>query len=67
MIITIGRTNLFVYVEWKKKIGNIGSGTMLKKLGCKEEGIRRQMIYTDGKYVDEILFGLLKDEFIKNN
>jgi len=46
--------------------GNIASATMLKKLGCIQEGIRRQMVYTDGKYFDEILFGLTKDEFIEN-
>ncbi|MBU3175509.1 GNAT family N-acetyltransferase [Clostridium estertheticum] len=46
--------------------GNIGSSTMLKKLGCKQEGIRRQVIYTNGKYVDEIFFGLTKDEFIES-
>lgn len=43
--------------------GNIASATMLKKLGCIEEGRRRQMVYTDGKYHDEILFGLTRDEF----
>ncbi len=47
--------------------GNIASATMLNKLGCVEEGRRRQMVYTDGKYYDEILFGLLKEEFVKNN
>ncbi|PIH04125.1 GNAT family N-acetyltransferase [Clostridium combesii] len=46
--------------------GNIGSTTMLKKLGCQQEGVRRQVVYTDGRYMDEILFGLTKDEFIKN-
>ncbi|KEJ01392.1 acetyltransferase [Clostridium botulinum A2B7 92] len=46
--------------------GNIGSATMLKKLGCQQEGIRRQVVYTDGQYMDEILFGLTKDEFIEN-
>lgn len=46
--------------------GNIGSATMLKKLGCKEEGRRRQVVYTNGKYVDEIFFGLTKGEFIEN-
>jgi RimJ/RimL family protein N-acetyltransferase len=46
--------------------GNIASATMLKKLGCIEEGRRRQMVYTDGKYHDEILFGLTRDEFELN-
>ncbi len=45
--------------------GNIGSIAMLKKLGCVQEGVRRQMIYTDGKYHDEILFGLTKDDFME--
>lgn len=45
--------------------GNIPSETMLKKLGCLEEGRRRQMVYTDGKYHDEILFGLLKEDYMK--
>ena len=43
--------------------GNIASATMLKKLGCIEEGRRRQMVYTNGKYYDEILYGLTKNEF----
>lgn len=45
---------------------NIGSATMMKKLGCKQEGIRRQVVYTNGKYLNETFFGLTKDEFIEN-
>jgi len=44
--------------------GNIGSATMLKKVGCVQEGVRRQVIYMEGKYHDEILFGMVKDEFV---
>lgn len=43
--------------------GNVASATMLKKLGCSEEGRRRQMVYTEGRYYDEVLFGLTKDEY----
>lgn len=43
--------------------GNVASATMLKKVGCQEEGRRRQVVYTDGRYWDEILFGLTRDEF----
>lgn len=46
--------------------GNEASTMMLKKLGCIQEGVRRKVIYTNGQYLDEILFGLTKDEFIKN-
>lgn len=45
--------------------GNIGSATMMRKLGCQEEGVRREVIYTEGKYKDEILFGLTRNEFNK--
>ena len=43
--------------------GNTASINMLKKLGCSQEGRRRQMIYTKGNYYDELLFGLTKSEF----
>lgn len=42
---------------------NIASATMLRKLGCTEEGRRRQMVYSQGRYYDEILFGLTRSEF----
>lgn len=45
---------------------NVASMAMLKKLGCVQEGIRRQNVYTDGRYMDEILFGLTKDDFTAN-
>ncbi|TCZ79339.1 N-acetyltransferase [Paenibacillus albiflavus] len=46
--------------------GNEASATMMKKLGCVQEGVRRKVIYTNGKYYDLILFGLMRDEFIEN-
>jgi RimJ/RimL family protein N-acetyltransferase len=46
--------------------GNIESMAMHKKLGCVQEGIRRQMYYSHGRYFDGILYGLTKDEFIEN-
>ena len=44
--------------------GNTASASVLKKLGCKEEGVRRQMVYSNGIYHDEILYGLTKEEFM---
>ncbi len=35
----------------------------LKGLGCVEEGRRRRRIFTNGRYYDQILFGLTKDEW----
>jgi RimJ/RimL family protein N-acetyltransferase len=43
---------------------NGASMAMLKKLGAVQEGVRRQSVYTDGRYMDEVLFGLTKDEFL---
>jgi len=34
-----------------------------KRLGCKEEGRIRRHIYTDGEYHDELIFGLIGEEF----
>ncbi len=46
--------------------GNTASINMHQALGCTQEGVRRQMYYSGGKYYDNILFGLTKDEFIEN-
>lgn len=35
----------------------------LTKFGCKEEGRIRRGIYTDGKYHDEVLFGMTREEY----
>jgi RimJ/RimL family protein N-acetyltransferase len=45
--------------------GNEASTTMMRNLGCVQEGVRRKVIYTNGQYHDLILFGLTKDEFIE--
>jgi len=45
--------------------GNEPSAAMMRKLGCVQEGVRRKVIYTNGKYLDLILFGLTKDEFVE--
>ena len=34
-----------------------------EKLGFKEEGRLRSMIFTNGKYYDKIYFGMTRDEF----
>lgn len=47
--------------------GNDASAKMMKKLGCIQEGVRRQMVYINGKYMDYILFGLTKAEFIEKH
>ena len=46
--------------------GNTASAAMHKKLGCVQEGVRRQTYYHEGRCYDDILFGLTKDEFVEN-
>lgn len=43
--------------------GNIGSEIMLKKIGCKHEGVVRETIYHQGRYWNEIHYGITADEF----
>ncbi|WP_028612852.1 GNAT family N-acetyltransferase [Paenibacillus harenae] len=45
--------------------GNEASAAMLRKVGCVQEGIRRQVYFTDGRYFDSILFGLTKEEYVE--
>lgn len=45
--------------------GNEGSKKMMKKIGCVQEGVRRQVVYLNGQYLDFIMFGLTKDEFME--
>ncbi|WP_152392899.1 GNAT family N-acetyltransferase [Paenibacillus guangzhouensis] len=47
--------------------GNEASARMVQKLGCVREGVRRQVVYINGQYLDFILFGLTKDEYIEKH
>ena len=44
--------------------GNTASESLHKKLGFIQEGMRRQNTYHNGKYWDEVLFGMTKEEFL---
>lgn len=41
---------------------NLGSRRVLEKNGFKLEGIQRQHVYRDGKFIDDYLYGLLKSD-----
>ena len=45
--------------------GNIASETMLIKLGCVKEGIIRGTTFHNGKYWNEVHYGLFAEEFNK--
>lgn len=45
---------------------NEGSLALHRSLGFKEEGRLRRMIYTEGRYHDDIQFGMTREEFEAN-
>lgn len=45
---------------------NEGSIKLHKSVGFIEEGRQKRMLYTDGKYFDNVIFGLTKEDFDEN-
>ncbi len=47
-------------------VGNPSSGKLFEKFGAKQEGIKRRakVCKADGKIKDELIYGLLKEEYI---
>ena len=44
---------------------NKASIGLMRKLGCKQEGTVRDVVFMDGKYHDQFLFGLTADEYVQ--
>ncbi len=42
---------------------NLASAEMHRKLGFREEGRRREIFFIAGRYEDELVFGMLKEEY----
>ncbi|ALP88899.1 MULTISPECIES: GNAT family N-acetyltransferase [Clostridium] len=55
-----------VRVELEVISTNIRAITCYKKCGFLEEGIKKSKCYIDGEYVDTIIMGIIKNEFIEN-
>ena len=43
--------------------GNVSSATLIQRIGCKREGIWRENVFYDGKYINVELYGMTKEEF----
>lgn len=43
---------------------NLGMQKLARKLGMSEEGRRRKALYKNGRFVDVLEFGVLRDEFL---
>lgn len=43
--------------------GNVSSAKVMRRVGCRVEGIWRKNVYYDGAYTDVVLFGITKEEF----
>ena len=61
-------SSIWLRVEAEIFAGNPSSGKLLEKFGAKIEGIRRQANRSkaDKKIKDAVIYGLLKEEYIKN-
>ncbi|MDF1694767.1 MAG: GNAT family protein [Saprospiraceae bacterium] len=46
---------------------NLGVIRLAEKLGFEKEGHIKMAIYVKGKYIDEVYFGLMKDDFQKDS
>lgn len=46
---------------------NAGSAAVMRRVGCRVEGVMRENEYYHGKYVDVVMFGVTKEEFITFN
>lgn len=46
---------------------NQASIGMQKKLGFVQEGLRRRVVYTEGRLLDEYLSGITREEFLEND
>ena len=44
--------------------GNDEGAAFLDKFGCLKECVRKEMFYSNGKYIAELYYGLLKNEFL---
>lgn len=44
---------------------NQAAQKLYHKMGFIEEGRKRKAVYKDGQYVDEIIMGLLRDEYVR--
>lgn len=44
-------------------VENPASGKVMEKAGMTKEGILRQDFFKDGRHVDKVIYGLLKDEW----
>lgn len=43
---------------------NIAARSLYKKIGFIEEGKKRKAVFKNGQYVDEIIMGLLRDDYV---
>jgi RimJ/RimL family protein N-acetyltransferase len=52
---------------WAKVLeDNIGALKMLEKAGYKQEGMLRQSVFKEGRFMNEILLSVIKEDFIEH-
>lgn len=65
LLVDYGFTELLLHrIEAKALAPNDGSRHVLERLGFSEEGRRREVAVAAGAYVDEVVYGLLRPEWL---
>ena len=44
---------------------NPGSGRIMQKIGMEKEGLTKQEVLKNGKFVDLVVYGFLKEDYLK--
>ncbi|MBO6534553.1 MAG: GNAT family N-acetyltransferase, partial [Muricauda sp.] len=50
-------------VEFRTRGDNLKSQRALNKIGATKEGVLRELIFRNGKYIDVVYFGILASEW----
>ncbi len=53
-------------LESETRIDNIASQRALEKAGYKREGIARKRLWTEGRWYDSVLFGILDEDYFES-
>ena len=60
---TIGLNRIYLYTE----IDNVAAQRLFEKVGFIREGLLRHDILSHGKYVDRIIYGVLREDWVNDN
>lgn len=64
LLFDYGFNTLNLNLIWGETFSNNHAQHLFEKIGMKKEGVRRQFYFKDGRYIDCILYSILRDEWL---